>query len=55
MALRERENTGNWKRKHYIALVENSLLKKTYDKTDLVMNEWMNEWMNEEQPRIKWL
>jgi hypothetical protein len=27
MALRKRENTGNWKRKHQIALVENSLWK----------------------------
>jgi len=50
MTLRKKKDTGNWKRKHYIALCGELALEETmdmsYDTTEWI-NEWMNEWMNE--------
>jgi hypothetical protein len=50
MILRKRENTGNLKRKHWIALCGELGLEGTMDvssERDYEMNEWMYEYRNE--------
>jgi hypothetical protein len=51
--LKEGDDTENWKRKHYIHFVENSLWKRlwTYRKTDYGMKEQTNKRTKEKRKK----